>query len=169
MRSKKHRDWSRYLPCGFDAARQRRVLFVMTGLVLLWAALCFGTRLQFALREYSSGMYIYIKDFYLVMGNTLAALPIALAAMCALACIYYSSHWDGSRSIYLMRRLPRRWELHRRCLTVPLLGIVFFLLLGLIMTMAMYGIYLLAAPEDSVAPDQLKKLLEYGSIFMDEM
>lgn len=166
MRSKKACNGSRYLPCGFDAARQRMMLVIITAAVLLWAAMIFGTNLQGALREYKNGIYIYFRDFYLVMGNTLAGLPIALAAMCGLAGIYYSSHWDGSRSIYLMRRLPQRWELHRRCLTVPLLGMVWFLLLGLIMILVMYGIYLLAAPEDSVAPEQLKKLLEYGSIFV---
>ena len=80
--------------------------------------------------------------------------------MFSMAAMHYVYHWKGSRSIYLMRRLPNPWELHRRCLTLPALGIVFFLIFGAAEMFIMYGIYLLAAPDGTVAPDQFEKLIE---------
>lgn len=35
---------------------------------------------------------------------------------------HYSCHTRDSMPIYLMRRLPDKWELHRRCWTVPVLA-----------------------------------------------
>ena len=35
---------------------------------------------------------------------------------------HYSYHTQDAMSIYTMRRLPDRWELHRRCWTAPVLA-----------------------------------------------
>lgn len=52
---------------------------------------------------------------------------------------FYLSHFRESMSIYTMRRLPDRWELHRRCWTVPVITAVSLCM----MTVALAGIYYL--------------------------
>lgn len=47
---------------------------------------------------------------------------VVLAALLLIPCNYYA-FWRGAKSIYLMRRLPDRWELARRCLAIPLLTV----------------------------------------------
>ena len=75
--------------------------------------------------------------------------------MLPLAGLHYSRHYSGgSRSIYTMRRLPSRWELHRRCLTLPVLtvlacGVITFALIGLY-----YIIYITKTPEACLTPGQ---------------
>ncbi len=46
-------------------------------------------------------------------------IGVALGAVALGAWMYYS-HYQNSQSVYLMRRLPDKWEYHRRCLTLPL-------------------------------------------------
>lgn len=35
----------------------------------------------------------------------------------------YRYHYSESKSIYLMRRLPNQWEIYKRCVGLPLLGL----------------------------------------------
>lgn len=44
--------------------------------------------------------------------------------MLAAAGVFYLSFYMESRSIWLMRRLPDRWELHFRCLAFPLAALL---------------------------------------------
>ena len=71
---------------------------------------------------------------------------------------HYSYHFKGSKSIYLMRRLPDRWELHRRCLTLPIAMAVFFLLMGFVMLLLFFWAYFAAVPAQYIQPDQWAKI-----------
>lgn len=51
----------------------------------------------------------------------LVCFPSCGLVMLGSAVQNYLGHFQGSRSIYLMRRLPQRWELARRCLGEPAL------------------------------------------------
>ena len=78
-----------------------------------------------------------------------------------------SAFWRGAKSIYLMRRLPDRWELARRCLAIPLLTVACALLLVVILLPAFYGIYLHLTPEDALRPGQLDKLWDnFANLFL---
>lgn len=73
----------------------------------------------------------------LVQGMPLAAFGCYFAALLVLAGYYYLYHRMGSMSIYLMKRLPNHWELHRRCWTVPVLAA----LVGIALAGALIGVY----------------------------
>ena len=83
-----------------------------------------------------------------------AYLGFLLLALCmpAVALFHYLYHYQGSRSIYLMRPLPDRWELLRRCIALPLCGALAALLTGLLITLLWAGIYLLATPRELLSP-----------------
>ena len=49
-----------------------------------------------------------------------------------------------------MRRLPDRWELHRRCLILPLLELAATLLLLSVLTVGFYFLYRGCAPGGSL-------------------
>ena len=64
---------------------------------------------------------------------------IFLLAMAAVAAMHVAYHYQGgSRPIYLMRRLPDRWEYWRRCLALPAAGA----LCALAVMAVLLGIYL---------------------------
>lgn len=65
----------------------------------------------------------------LMTGSPLWGLWIFLALMIAQGLRHRRFFTQGSMSIYTMRRLPDKWELHRRCWTVPVLSAVAELLI----------------------------------------
>ena len=72
----------------------------------------------------------------LIRGTPLLGLWIFLAVMPILVWRYYHYHTQGSMAVYTMRRLPDRWEYHRRCWMQPLLSaaaelLLFAVLIGL--------------------------------------
>lgn len=95
-----------------------------------------------------------IPAFDSLLGSALLGFVAAAAAMLFFIAYYYSYHWQGSKSIYLMRRLPDRWELARRCLALPVLGALACLLAGALVLGLYYGVYRLFTPEEC--------LLSYG-------
>ena len=78
---------------------------------------------------------------------------VAIAAI-ILAISYYRGFSQESQSLYLMRRLPDRWEYHRRCLALPLMTILAGLVSIPILIGLFYAIYLHATPEQCLQPDQ---------------
>ncbi len=91
---------------------------------------------------------------------------LLLGAAVVLAVVNRLPFLRGSRSDYLMRRLPNRWELARRSYALPLL-----LILATLVTMALllaiyYAVYLALTPPECLQPDQLSKLWDnFGYLF----
>ena len=100
-----------------------------------------------------------IPDFVIILGDKLYILLILAALVFILASgIHYAYHHNGSKSIYLMRRLPGRFELHRRCLLIPLISALVFILAAALLLLVYYLIYMNSTPEACLAPNQWQKL-----------
>lgn len=67
--------------------------------------------------------------------------------MAALAVYNYKYHFQGSKSIYLMRRLPDQRDFARRCLTLPVLGILACVIFAAITTGLCYWLYMSNTPD----------------------
>ena len=71
----------------------------------------------------------------------------AVAAYLLMIAANYASFFRPSRSIYLMRRIPSRWELLKRCLSLPFFAIfVCFCFAGVLICLCNL-IYFRATPE----------------------
>lgn len=158
-------DISRYAPPGLNLAPERN--FFLTGLVcaLLYSLGFFGrlTRAVNALYETRRGVRVLLEgavmeDFAAVLGGALAGFLVLALCMLAFLIYHYTYHRQGSRSIYLMRRLPSRWELHRRCLTLPVLAALLCLLAAFLLLVIYYAIYRSATPEACLSGGQWRKL-----------
>lgn len=99
-----------------------------------------------------------MPDFADLLGTHLYGF--LLVALCVLAVVvyHYLYHRQGSKSIYLMRRLPDGMELHRRCWTLPVLGALASILLAFVLLMIYYAVYILVTPKSCLPPDQWQKL-----------
>ena len=60
---------------------------------------------------------------------------------------HYAYYRQGSMSIYLMKRLPNHWELHRRALTLPCLAVLATLAAAAASILICFLIYLIATPK----------------------
>ena len=122
--------WSRYVPPGFGLKRELKFFTAGATCAFVWSLAFF-----FRLYQARKGLYILegaewilspeaqMPDFVEILDSSLAGFGVVAASAVPWILLHYLYHWQGSRSIYLMRRLPDSWELHRRCLTVPLAAI----------------------------------------------
>ena len=154
-------DISRFAPPGLDLKPLKDTL--TWGLI--WAALysC-GFLIRYA--EANSSLYAYggvkrellrgavMPQFSILLDRALVGFWILAACMLGWVIYHYSYYRQGSKSIYLMRRLPNRFELHRRCLTLPLLAAAVCLLTAILLLMGYYGIYLVFTPRQCLVPQE---------------
>ena len=111
------------------------------GLLALWFALfvLLGSFLIFVIRYGNARSRLYedvLGRRLLRSGAQIDPLAEILSGTFRLAVVYgiltfvniaanYMTFCRESKSIYLMRRIPDRWELPRRCAAVPLIGLYF--------------------------------------------
>ena len=99
-----------------------------------------------------------MPDYVQILGGSLNGFLVLALCMVALAIYHHAYHYQGSKSIYLMRRLPDRWDLPRRCITLPLLGILACLCVALLLVLIYYAIYMVFTPSACLAPQQWQKI-----------
>ena len=83
-----------------------------------------------------------------ILGFALSGFFVVFICMVGMILYHYSYHWYGSKSIYLMRRLPDQMELHRRCLTLPVLTMVLSVVLAFVLYCVYYRIYRVVIPPE---------------------
>lgn len=87
-----------------------------------------------------------MPDFERVFDCAWAGFFIVALCMTGYILYHYLYFYQNTKSIYLMRRLEQRWELHRRCLTAPLIGIGLSLAFAALCFVFAYLIYRYATP-----------------------
>ena len=162
-------DWDRLAPVGLGGRLTVRRICVGLLLVDLYEWIAFTNKFS----HYQRMLYQYIPNggkellpgavmapFYQTLSNNSWGAGISLL-MIPLALWHYFYHYQDSRSIYLMRRLPDRRELWRRCLTIPLLGLAACILLYGGNLFIFYAIYESFIPPQCLQPGQWRMLWEY--------
>jgi len=75
---------------------------------------------------------------------------LSMEGVCIIALLmsiyHYFYHYQGSKMMYLMRRLPDKWDVHRRCWTLPIAGVVLMVAWMFVLKMIYYAVYILCTP-----------------------
>ena len=141
------------VPAGVNARREARGILTLCAFAALWS-------LTFLPRYFAARACLFFRDGDLVLLLPEARMPpfseildgallgCAAAALLLplLAAWHLLYHYLGSRSIDLMRRLPRKRELPLRCLALPLLGELGLGVLTLLLLGLYYALYRLCTP-----------------------
>ena len=139
------------------------VIGIIFNLFLFWSRY---TSAFLALYEYEDGVRVrtgdMMTDFYILYDGTLVCFLAFVVAVLGFMAYYYSYYYQGSKSIYLMRRLPSRFELHKRALTTPIIMCAVFIISAFILTLINFGLYMLITPNNCILPYQWQKL--WGNI-----
>ena len=98
-----------------------------------------------------------MADFSWVVGGSLLWLRVEQLYALLLTIPHYRYFYKGSKSIYLMRRLPSRWELHKRCLALPLLAVILASAVALLLKCLFFVLYLLFTPGGCLPPDAIQQ------------
>lgn len=153
---------ARRLPPGIPAKREWSKLLLGTALSAGWAILAYLCAYAMALdRLYTvmGGERVLISgarmaDFGQVFRFAPAGYVVFAGWLVFRGGWFVASHRQGSMSVYLMRRLPDRWEYARRCWTAPLLGLGTCLALTVITAALCYLIYTTCTPASCLVPGQ---------------
>lgn len=153
-----------HAPAGRDLTQD----FILYGVGLGFAWLFsvgFWVDLQNTLDEFSrisltDGQALAMPSFAALLGHWMILFP-AVAVLClGFIPSYYLMHYGESRSVYLMRRIPKRWALHRRCITLPLCMAGLTLVLGGLLLAFYYHHYCQMVPAALWQGGQLNLLWE---------
>lgn len=160
-------DWSRRVPMGMDG--ETVWAFLMGGVSVAWG-LSWPFFVRFwnavdALYTHRGGKQILragaeMPAFHEVLGGALTGFGLFALCLPFVVLWNYSYHWQGSRSIYLMRRLPDKWELHRRCLTQPLAALAVCAVAAVATLLVYFAFYWFVPPEECLRGGQWRMLLQ---------
>lgn len=82
----------------------------------------------------------YMKPFEEIINGCFDGFVIGCFVFFFLIIYHYGYHYKDSKSIYTMKRLPNKSELHIRCLSLPIIGIISSLLLSFLL-LIIFNIY----------------------------
>lgn len=153
--------WNRYLPVEANPTVLRRGFVALTAFSLVCSLSFFNDYVRILLDVKRTALtfpYVQLPPFSLILGFSLYGFWVSALAMIPLAGYFWALHTRLSHSIYTMRRLPDRWELARRCLTLPVLAALFFLGLSLALWLLDFAIYWNVTP-DRFLPSSLWEAL----------
>lgn len=94
-----------------------------------------------------------MPPYPLVLGNAMILFGVTALCLALLAVAHYLWHRHGARSDYLMRRLPRRWELAKRCLGGSALLLACTALIAAVVFGLCFIWYLCLTPAGCLPPD----------------
>ena len=95
-----------------------------------------------------------MSPFLDCLGFSLAGFMILAFVILSFAINHYRYFRQESKSVYLMRRLPQRWEYQRRIWLLPVLGAVIVAVIALLLGFIFWEIYLHVTPEQTL-PENL--------------
>lgn len=135
--------WERLVPPGLDGFKEARRLLLAAAGALAWSVwmfipLCIQIQ-QRGDRDWTNRWAVPV--FGTMLHTSEWGFLLLAVCMPLLAGAHYFYHFHDGRSIYLMRRLPDRGELWRRCLTLPLTGLAAVLILTLGLSVLYFWLY----------------------------
>ncbi len=141
------------VPPGFPVETEQKLFYTALVLAELWSlgfVFRFGTAQRGCYLWRGENRYLrpdaVMPPFFQIVGSAAAGFGVAALCMAALILWHLHYYYEGSRSIYLMRRLPRRSTLPASILVSPLCRAAIILLAG-IATLLIYAlIYQLFTP-----------------------
>ena len=150
------KDISTLFPPGYEWRGECIRAAVLYGLAFLHSLFYFG-----ALHEEYGRLFYYdgrtgekvlrtgakMMPYEQVLGNYLIGFVLLMAFALTIAVMHYLYYYQGSRSILLVRRLPKRSFLWMTCGAGPLLAIAILALTYGCLYLLYYGIYIWVTPE----------------------
>ena len=155
MNNTEERSWlEKYAPPGINLARE-----VMVFVFFLFCAVVYSLGFVLAYIQERRALFEWINgeahlienakmvDFQKLIEGRMMGFIIVIIALAVMMIYHYAYHYTDSKIVYLMKRFPYKWEMHRRCITLPLAGLA--VTAGVIAVLwAIYlGVYLVFTPQ----------------------
>jgi len=94
-----------------------------------------------------SDPYVSMLPFWAIARDSYRGFFVIVFMLIWAAWYHYHYHSQKSKSIYLMKRLPAKNELKKRCLTLPVTGLLITAAMAISLTAIYYICYITITPE----------------------
>ena len=146
------------VPVGYDAKEELSVFYIGTLISFLFGLGSFLLKLNNVISSlyWIKGSVKILKDgalmphFTEILGKSLLPFAVLFLLCLSFILIHYEYHIRGSKSIYLMKRLPQNKELSKRIYTLPILNALSVLLAFLLTLGILFIIYYVRTPDGLV-------------------
>jgi len=88
-----------------------------------------------------------MDPFAEILGNGYIGFYIPVLAAIVMIFYHYRYYHQDSKSIYLMKRLPKRFLIVKQCVTIPIIAIFATLMVFALIMMIYYAIYRFITPD----------------------
>ncbi len=95
---------------------------------------------------------VYMAEFPTIIYRTFMLFPVAMLGCLGISVLLYSYHFQGSKSIYVMKRLPDSYELWRRVFMVPVVSALLLGICAIVILALYYWYYINVSPAGSAIP-----------------
>ena len=156
-------DWKRHAPPGIELKYLRNTLVWGLTMASCYSLPFIGWLSRVHRNYFGEDAHIepgtMFPDFLLLIkaGNgrdSLLIFRILIPCMLAFTIYHYLFCRTGSMSVYLLRRLPKRWEYHRLCWTLPVACAALVFVVEVLFLLLYFGVYVWSVPEDYLIPGQ---------------
>ncbi len=89
-----------------------------------------------------------MRDFCTITEGCFDGFVISLFIFIFMIFFHYGYHYKDSKSIYTMKRLPQKKELHIRCITLPSVSIMLCITLSVLLISLFYHHYMTMTPTE---------------------
>lgn len=146
---------AKFYPPGYEWQDEWKVTGCLLGLafVLSWQYLFRLVRMTNGLYWYEGGKRfvraeVIAESYMEVVGNSWLWFLLPIVFLALMAVWHYASYWQYTRSIYVMRRLPRRGVVLASCVQGPLLCAAVLALAAVLLSVLYLGLYWIAVPAE---------------------
>lgn len=153
-------DVERFSPLGYNFETEKNTFLTLSTCSLVYSVIIFFLRFFDSynrLYTHRNGKRVLLEGrmmehFYdLTHGVFYGFFVVMFVSLCFII-LRYSFHWQGTKSIYTMKRLPKKSELSKRCVILPLV-LVFILILFILLLAAFYlAVYFIFTPKQCLYP-----------------
>ena len=102
-----------------------------------------------------------LPDFGALVRPTLIAFLQGAVIMLILIALRYAYYHRGSKSVYLMRRLPKSMEIHKQSIPLPVMAALIMLLAAFAVMLIYFAVYMHCSPEQCIPPDQWRRIWRF--------
>ena len=155
----------KYAPPGYDYSFDKRFFFAGLGIATAFSFSYFyrfgkakGELYTYHLGEKELIPGAIMPDFFDIFEGSLWGYLILAFSMLLLIGLRYAYYRQNSKSIYLMKRLPDRFDMHRRCIVVPAIAVICCMAAAFLILLLYFGHYMLFTPAACLTPGQWSKI-----------
>ena len=156
----------RYSPPGMELKQEKKLFIWGMFLSILYSIFYWSAKYIEAYNSlfvYKNGMLLLnvnaeMPYFRALLGHSFIGFAILSVIVFGFIVYHYIYYRQGSMSIYLMKRIPKKSELHIRALAIPVIVVVLCFITAFILLMIYFAIYMLVTPKACLLPNQWQNL-----------